>query len=138
MRLWSVLLQEEKRRCEMWQKDKGKFHLLLNYSSDTMDGLFRHIACKDDSIQFRRAKQDMFAPHENCCKVCWGVYRLICTSVDDAKKSLAFEMDLVVLYRAEYLTKSKTLRKAIFSRIVKLKKDAEKERKLQLIQKAYD
>ena len=121
----------------MWQKEGTKFHLLLNYSSGTMEGLYRLIAC-DDSIQFRRAKQNIYAPREKCCAVCWGVYRLTCTSVDDARKSLAFETDLVILRQAEYLTNSSTLRKAIISRISKLKKEAEKERKLRLIQKAYD
>lgn len=122
----------------MWQKDKGKFHLLLNYSSDaTQEGLFRQTAC-NNSFQFRRAKQDLFAPHEQCCKICWGVYRLICTSVDDAKKSLAFETDLKVLNRSLELTRSITLRKAIVSRIRKMEKDAKKDRKLWLIQQAYD
>lgn len=121
----------------MWQKDGRKFHLLLNYSSDTMDGLYRPIAC-DDSIQFRRSKQDLFAPHEKCCPICWGIYRLTCTSVDDAKKSLTHETSLAVLHRASYLTKSVTLRKAIDARIRKLEKEAKNQRKLRLVQQAYD
>lgn len=124
--------------CVMWQKDKGKMHLILNNSGDIADGRFMQTAC-GDLVRMKKDKQLAFVPHiADCCAVCTGVWRLVFTSVDDARSTLNLTVNLVVLRRSFEVTRSKTLRKMITARIRKIEKDAEKERKLRLIQQAYD
>lgn len=119
----------------MWQKDKGKYHLLLNFSDGVMEGGFLQTAC-EDMLQVRRRNQAMFHQLDSVCEVCNGVWHICYTSVDDAKQTLKNTSNLTVLRRATDIAKQATLIKAIEVRIRKVEKDAEKERKLRLIQKA--
>jgi len=106
----------------MWQKVKGKYHLLLSFAHrvETIeDGRFLQTACQEQ-VQVRKKNQVPY-PLENKCGICSGVSHLINTSVDEAKRYyLKRESRLVVLYRAHELTTSKTLRKAIEARIRKV------------------
>ena len=107
----------------MWQKDKGEYHLLLNYSSETQDGSFRATAC-EGLIQSKKKNQSLFPLHGEGCVICEGVWRLVFTSVDDAKTTLKHTENLTVMRRALELTKSVTLKKAIEARVRKLEKEA--------------
>lgn len=106
----------------MWQKDKGKLHLLLQHSSDVAEGRFLQTAC-GDQVQVRKDKQQSFPNHiADCCVVCTGVWRLVCTSVDDAKGTLNHATNMAVLRRSFEITGSITLKKLIGARIRKLEK----------------
>lgn len=140
MQRWSGLLQAERRRCEMWQKDKaGKVHLLTLNSDNPcrMNGSISSTAC---GVELRIDSKKQISAHEvqNMCEVCKGIWHIVFTSVDDAKKSMALVTDLVVLRRSSVLTRSKTLRNALDARIRKLEKEADKNRTLRLAQQAYD
>lgn len=121
----------------MWQKNKRKYHLLLNYSSETREGSFRRTAC-GDQIQSKKKNQSLFPVHGEGCAICEGVWHLAFTSTADAMGSLKNETNIKVLENAAIITRSTTLLRAINARISKIKKNAEKERKLRLIQQAYD
>lgn len=122
----------------MWQKNKGTYHLLLRFSADVVDGQFLQTAC-GDQIQVRRKSQStwVFDAHKPC-PICVGVWRLCFTSVDDAKKTLSKETNIKVLNRALEIASQKTLRRAIEARIRKLGIDKKRERRLRLIEKAYE
>ncbi len=104
----------------MWQKEKGKWHLLLNHSADLQDGRFLQTAC-GNQIQVKRKSQNVFALGENC-SVCMGVWHIVFTSVAEAKTTLKTTTNLDVLNRSLELTKSISLMNAIVSRINKIKK----------------
>jgi hypothetical protein len=105
----------------MWQKEKGKYHLLLNFSESVIDGRFLQTAC-NDLLQVQRNKQAEWVSDGRCI-ICEGVWRLICTSVDDAKQTLKDTDDLRVLQRALNLSKSVTLIKAIQARMNRLERE---------------
>jgi hypothetical protein len=108
--------------CVMWQKEKGKLHLLLNHSSAVLDGRFFQTAC-GELVQSRKDKQKLFPDHiADCCVVCTGVWRLTFTSVDDAKGTLRLTTNLTVLRRSLEITTSVTLKKMLQARIHKLEK----------------
>lgn len=121
----------------MWQKNKSKYHLLLNYSNETRDGSFCQVAC-GDQLQSKKKKQSVFLPRGEECPICKGVWHLAFTSTADAMITLKNETNIKVLNQAAIITKSTTLLKAINARIRKIEKDAVKERKLRLTQQAYD
>lgn len=121
----------------MWQKHKGKFHLILNHQIDKEDGRFIAIAC-NDLIQNKKKNQISYPMSVVTCEICDCVWRLVYTSVSDAKNSLKNMNNLRALRRALGLSRSVTLDKAIEIRIRQIEKTAEKERKLRLIQQAYD
>lgn len=122
----------------MWQKYKGKYHLILNHQIDKEDGRMIVIAC-DDVISSKKKNQTAYPLDiRTCCEVCAYVWRLVYTSTSDAKNNIKDMSNLRALRRALYLSRSVTLNKMIDVRIRKIEKDAEKERKLRLIQKAYD
>ena len=128
----------EEGACVMWQKYKGKYHLILHHQIDKEDGRFIAIAC-DDLINSRRKNQTAYPLDiRTCCETCACVWRLVYTSTSDAKNNIKDMSNLRALRRALYLSRSVTLNKMIDKRIRKIEKDAEKERKLRLIQKAYD
>jgi|SRR5690349_11401338 len=106
----------------MWQKVKGKYHLLLAPAfriEDIADGRFLQTACQE-LVQVRKKHQVSY-PRERKCGICSGVSALIHTSVEEARRySLPKESRLVVLYRALELTNSKTLKAAIEARIRKV------------------
>lgn len=106
----------------MWQKVKGKYHLLLSPAwriEDTADGRTLQTAC-EKLVQVRKKNQVLY-PSDHRCGVCDGVASLVHTSVEEARRySLPRETRLVVLYRARELTKSKTLKTAIDRRIRKV------------------
>jgi hypothetical protein len=107
----------------MWQKNKGKFHLLLRFSADLIDGQFLQSAC-GDQIQVRRKSQRSWIwgeAIEKFCPVCVGVWQLCFTSVDDAKQTLANQTNIKVLERALEVARQTTLKKAIETRIKKLR-----------------
>ncbi len=106
----------------MWQRSRGKYHLLLNFSADVYDGRFLQSAC-GDQIQVNKKNQQAFIwSYEKTCKVCTGVWHICFTSVADAKPTIAKETNMKVLRRALELAKQSTLRKAIEVRIKKLEK----------------
>ncbi len=121
----------------MWQKNKGKFHLILNHQIDKEDGRFIAIAC-NDLIQSKKKNQISYPMSVVTCEICTCVWRTVYTSVSDAKNNLKDINNLRALRRALELSRSVTLTKAIEVRIRKIEKDAEKERKLRLIQQAYE
>ena len=106
----------------MWQKVKGKYHLLLSPAyriDDIADGRFLQTACQNQ-VQVRKKNQVSY-PLKDKCGICSGVSHLVNTSVDEAKRIyLKKETRLVVLYRALELTSSKTLKTAIAARIRKV------------------
>lgn len=106
----------------MWQKYKGRFHLLLRFSADVVDGRFLHSACGDQIQVKRKTQKPWMFDADKPCVVCVGVWRLCFTSVDDAKNTLAKETNIKVLNRALEIASQKTLCKAIEVRIKKLQK----------------
>lgn len=121
----------------MWQKNKGKYHLLLNYSNETHDGSYRQVAC-GDLLRSKKKNQSVFLPLGEDCVICKGVWHLAFTSTADAMTTLRNETNIKVLNQAAIITKSTTLLKAIHARIRKIEKDAVNARKLRLTQQAYD
>ena len=108
--------------CVMWQKNEGKLHLLLNHRSDVAEGRYLQTACGDQG-QVRKDKQQLFPAHiADCCVVCTGVWRLVCTSVDDAKGTLSYTTNMTVLRKSLEITTSVTLKKMLQARIRKLEK----------------
>lgn len=106
----------------MWQRSRGKFHLLLNFSVDVADGRFLQSAC-GDQIQVRRMNQETFVFNsEKQCAICAGVWHICFTSVADAKTSVQGETNVKMLKRALELASQATLRKMIEARIKKLQK----------------
>ena len=105
----------------MWQKVKGKYHLLLAPAyriDDIADGRYLETACLE-RVQVRKKNQVSY-PMKNKCGICSGVAHLVTASVDDARIYLKKENRLVVLYRALELTTSKTLKVVIEARIRKV------------------
>ena len=121
----------------MWQKNKSKYHLILFHQIDKEDGRFIALAC-NDLIQSKKKNQISYPMNVVTCEVCTCVWHLVYTSVSDAKNNLKNMNNLRALRRALELSRSVTLNKAIEVRIRKIEKDAEKERKMRLIQQAYD
>lgn len=107
----------------MWQRSRGKYHLLLNFSADVGDGRFLQSAC-GDQIQVNKKNQMAYiwSYTERSCPICIGVWHICFTSVADAKPTIAKETNMKVLRRALELAKQSTLRKAIEVRIKKLEK----------------
>lgn len=107
----------------MWQRNRGKFHLLLHFSADVADGRFLQSAC-GDQIQVRRNNQEAFVFNsEKQCPICAGIWHICFTSVFDAKTTVQQEKRLKVLNRALELAHQSTLKKVINSRINKLLRD---------------
>jgi hypothetical protein len=105
----------------MWQKNKGKFHLLLRFSADLIDGKFLQSACGDQIQVRRKAQRSWIWGEEKMCPICMGIWRLCFTSVDDARQSLKNQTNIKVLERALEIARQATLKKAIETRIKKLK-----------------
>ncbi len=104
-----------------WQKAKGKFHYLPYDDGIVEEGRFLSAGCSV-LMQVSRRSQVIYPEMSNRCEECVDVWRLIATSVDDAKITLKSETRLIVLEQAAKFTKSITLRKAIEARIRKLEK----------------
>lgn len=121
----------------MWQKNKSKHHLLLNYSNETCDGSFRQTAC-GDQIRSKKKNQSAYPPLAQDCEICSEVWHIAFTSVSEAISKLKNTTNVKVLDQVAILTNSTTLLKAIHARMRKLEKDKLRERKLRLIQQAYD
>lgn len=122
----------------MWQKSKKKLHLILNHQIDKEDGRFIAIAC-NDLIPSRKKNQISYPMNvADCCEVCAYVWRLVYTSTSDAKNNLKTMNNLRALRRALELSKSVTLNKMIEIRIRQIEKAAAHEKKLRLMQQAYD
>lgn len=120
----------------MWQADKDGSHLLWDYNND-LRGVLVETAC-GKRVKANPKKQTIFPSASNNCAVCNSLWHIVCTSVADAKDMLKKEINLHVLERVMLLSRSLSLRKMAQARINRLKKDAEKERKLHLLQQAYD
>jgi hypothetical protein len=106
----------------MWQKVKGKYHLLWNFSPDVQDGRFLQTACHD-MVQARKKNQVSYVSYGgHMCETCKGIWHINCTSVDDARHSIRDQANLKVLRRALELADRKTLRQALQSRISRLEK----------------
>ncbi len=106
----------------MWQRSRGKFHLLLHFSPDVADGRFLQSAC-GDQIQVRRKNQETFVVNpEKQCPICAGVWHIVFTSVADAKTTVQSARNAKMLKRALELASQATLRKMIEVRIKKLQK----------------
>jgi hypothetical protein len=107
----------------MWQKENGKYHMLVNYDqSEGDDGRCLGTFC-GRTLRVNEKTVEAFVMDRRC-KICEGVWRLVCTSVDDAKCTLRSENDHDILYWAEIHAKQATLKKAIRARIKKLEKEA--------------
>jgi len=106
----------------MWQRSRGKFHLLLHFSRDVADGRFLLSAC-GDQIQVRQKNQETFVVNpEKQCPICAGVWHISFTSVADAKTTVQKETNMKVLKRALELASQATLRRMLEARIRKLQK----------------
>ncbi|MBI5964909.1 MAG: hypothetical protein HY863_15630 [Chloroflexi bacterium] len=123
----------------MWQKknkDDEEYHLLWDIDAD-LNGHEVKTAC-DESIVVNLKDQRSNPYFVPGCALCVPIWHLTCTSVHDAIGKLKHIDNLKVLRRAQELTKSVSLKKAFGARIRKIERNAEKERKLRLIQQAYD
>lgn len=120
----------------MWQADKDGSHLLWDYNSD-LRGVLVETAC-GKRMKANPKKQTISPLVNKNCVMCNSLWHIVCTSVEDAKGALKKETNLHVLERVTLLSRSMSLRKMAQARINRLKKDAEKERKLHLLQQAYD
>jgi hypothetical protein len=122
----------------MWQKknnDDEEYHLLFHIDAD-LNGHEVPTACGETiTVDVANQKIIFLVPG---CAVCVSVWHLVCASVAEGVSSLPHIDNLIVLRRSYELTKSVTLARAILARIRKLEKSVEKERKLRLIQQAYD
>lgn len=106
----------------MWQRSRGKFHLLLHFSADVADGRFLQSAC-GDQIQVNKKNQEAFVFNsEKQCAIYAGVWHISFTSVADAKTAVQNQTNLKVLNRALELARQATLRKMLEARIKKLEK----------------
>ena len=106
----------------MWQKVKGKYHLLLTFTPDIQDGRFLLGAC-GNQVQVLRQNQVSYVSYGgHMCVICNGVWHINCTSVDDARHSISEQTNLKVLRRALELADRKTLQQLLRSRISKLEK----------------
>ena len=122
----------------MWQRKSGseEYHLLWDINAD-LNGKEVQTACGESVVV--NLQEQVISPYlVPGCAVCVPIWHLVFSSVHDALNELKHVDNLKVLQRAQDLTKAVSLRKAFGSRIRKIEKDAEKERKLRLIQKAYD
>jgi hypothetical protein len=113
-----------------WQKSNNSYHFVnvYPYKMLTLCGKEIH-AAKDFEIY----------PHpDDRCAICEALYRLTYSTVYDGMQYLKSMSDIDILNRAMTMSKSKQLVSAIEVRIRKLTKQAEHDRKLRLIEKAYE
>jgi hypothetical protein len=122
----------------MWQRKRGseEYHLLWDINAD-LNGKEVQTACGE--LVVVNINDQMINPYlVPGCALCVPIWHLVSTSVHDALGELKHVDNLKVLQRAQELTKSVSLRKAFGARVRKLERATEKERKLRLIQSAYD
>lgn len=102
----------------MWQKAKGKYHLLMGIEPEKAgEGRFLLTAC-DDQIQVRKKNQVAYVMRtEEMCKVCNGVWHIRFTSVEDARSYIRNQANLKILQRALELEDRKTMRQVLEYRI---------------------
>ena len=105
----------------MWQRDRKNYHLILNSYAVTPDGYLIEMACGAQRQQ-RKSRQTTLAPYLEHCPICDGIWRIVFTSVEDAKSTVRSTSDMKVLKRSLALTNSATLKKMINARIKKLEK----------------
>jgi Zn-finger nucleic acid-binding protein len=120
----------------IWQKHKNNYHLLRPVSDGLQDGAYVKTVCNVQIVVKR--KDQLVIVTDDMCPICNGVWHLVYTSVADAMQSVRRETNQKVLDCAAIATSSSTLLKAINARIRKLQKDALRDKKLRLIEKAYD
>ena len=106
----------------MWQKHKGRYHFILNHQTDKEDGRIIVIACNDMISSKKKNQVSYLMNMADSCDICACVWRLVYTSVSDAKNNLKDMNNLRGLRRALELSKSVTLNKAIEIRIRKIEK----------------